>query len=308
MKVKYLSLLLCLLLIVIGFVGCDTLEDGPSEAIMPYGSDEYENGDWTVEELVEHFESLGFSDINTSVSETLYPEQAGIEEVKIEIYPSDFWFTEYRNITKGDTYETHREIYIKATSYVSTITINNDVEFADIVNENEENAYDSFQKYLSKHDGEYIEFDATVVKNWKPTSSSKGLYVHFAVEHGNVILYKNGISSSDLGLEGDETGYGVGAKVHILGVINDDDIKILLMTITDSKEIVDDTTVSESTQSTPSKENNKQSYILSVNTKKFHRASCRHVNKIKENNKEVYYGDRSELINDGYLPCGTCYP
>lgn len=49
-------------------------------------------------------------------------------------------------------------------------------------------------------------------------------------------------------------------------------------------------------------------YILNTNTKKFHLPSCSSVKTIKDKNKQEYYGDREEVIAQGYKPCKRCNP
>ncbi len=49
-------------------------------------------------------------------------------------------------------------------------------------------------------------------------------------------------------------------------------------------------------------------YILNINTKKFHYPSCSSVEKMKESNKEEYTGDRDTIISQGYVPCKNCNP
>lgn len=49
-------------------------------------------------------------------------------------------------------------------------------------------------------------------------------------------------------------------------------------------------------------------YILNINSKKFHSPDCSSVGKMAEKNKREFNGDRSELINDGYSPCKSCNP
>lgn len=51
-----------------------------------------------------------------------------------------------------------------------------------------------------------------------------------------------------------------------------------------------------------------QSYILNKSSKKFHYPDCSSVNSMKESNKEVFHGNRDELINKGYDPCKRCDP
>lgn len=50
------------------------------------------------------------------------------------------------------------------------------------------------------------------------------------------------------------------------------------------------------------------SYVLNINTKKFHYPNCQSVKTMSEKNKEIYDGNRETLISDGYSPCGNCNP
>ena len=51
-----------------------------------------------------------------------------------------------------------------------------------------------------------------------------------------------------------------------------------------------------------------QDYILNIKSHVFHYPSCGGVTTMKENNKREYHGNRDELIDMGYKPCGTCKP
>ena len=62
-----------------------------------------------------------------------------------------------------------------------------------------------------------------------------------------------------------------------------------------------------STLSQPSGETT-ATYILNTSSKKFHKPSCSSVNKIGVANKKSFTGKRSDLISQGYSPCGTCKP
>ena len=63
------------------------------------------------------------------------------------------------------------------------------------------------------------------------------------------------------------------------------------------------------TKSTSSNDDEeKQTYIVNLNTKKFHTEDCPAVQKIKNDNKKTYKGYRENLINNGYEPCGQCKP
>ena len=49
-------------------------------------------------------------------------------------------------------------------------------------------------------------------------------------------------------------------------------------------------------------------YILNTNTKKFHDPACRSVKQMEEKNKELYTGNREDVIAMGYAPCKNCNP
>ena len=49
-------------------------------------------------------------------------------------------------------------------------------------------------------------------------------------------------------------------------------------------------------------------YVLNTNTHKFHKENCESVRDIAGSNKEVYTGNREDLINMGYDPCKRCKP
>ena len=49
-------------------------------------------------------------------------------------------------------------------------------------------------------------------------------------------------------------------------------------------------------------------YIVNINTGKFHRPDCPSVEQMSEKNKRKYVGDRDDLIADGYEPCKRCEP
>jgi DNA-entry nuclease len=57
-----------------------------------------------------------------------------------------------------------------------------------------------------------------------------------------------------------------------------------------------------------SKSNSTETFVLNINSKKFHLPSCDAVKKMKPKNKKTYKGKRSELIKSGYEPCGMCKP
>lgn len=49
-------------------------------------------------------------------------------------------------------------------------------------------------------------------------------------------------------------------------------------------------------------------YVVNINTDKFHRIDCKHVEDIKAKNRWDYEGLREDLIKFKYTPCKTCNP
>ena len=50
------------------------------------------------------------------------------------------------------------------------------------------------------------------------------------------------------------------------------------------------------------------SYILNINSKKFHKPDCASVKDISQSNKKTFEGTKEELVLRGYSPCGSCKP
>lgn len=51
-----------------------------------------------------------------------------------------------------------------------------------------------------------------------------------------------------------------------------------------------------------------ETYILNTKSMKFHYPTCGSASSISESNRREYTGDRYDLIQDGYSPCGSCKP
>lgn len=49
-------------------------------------------------------------------------------------------------------------------------------------------------------------------------------------------------------------------------------------------------------------------YILNTSRKKFHKPDCSSTTTMSSKNKRTFKGERSELIKQGYEPCGICNP
>ena len=61
-------------------------------------------------------------------------------------------------------------------------------------------------------------------------------------------------------------------------------------------------------QSESGNSNGSQSYVLNTNSMKFHDPDCGSVDDMSSSNRQNYKGSRSDLIKQGYEPCGNCRP
>ena len=63
-----------------------------------------------------------------------------------------------------------------------------------------------------------------------------------------------------------------------------------------------------SAQPSSTNDNVSSEYVLNKSSKVFHKPGCGSVSKMKDKNKEYFSGNRQDLINQGYNPCGNCHP
>lgn len=49
-------------------------------------------------------------------------------------------------------------------------------------------------------------------------------------------------------------------------------------------------------------------YVLNINTFRFHETWCDSCDEMNPKNKRLFYGTRDEAIEKGYVPCGNCRP
>lgn len=69
-----------------------------------------------------------------------------------------------------------------------------------------------------------------------------------------------------------------------------------------------DSRLSDEKSTTTNTGNSKTEYILNLNSHKFHLPECSGVKRMSESNKGKYTGNRQDLIDQGYEPCGMCNP
>ena len=222
MKIRKIALILVLSTLLLACTGCD------AGATIPYSSDEYENGEWTVEELVEHFEELGFSDIEIEEKATFNESEARIQVIVAD--NSDPMFPSYRSFEKGETISTVRNIIIRATTLIPIMTVENCPEFAEFVKNGPDssNNTEPWTSFLEAHNGEALEFDGTITDWYDKLWYISGVDCTVAVENSeHLSFYWDVENLDDLGLSGEysHNEYSLGEitegmQVHILAIIN----------------------------------------------------------------------------------------
>lgn len=139
----------------------------------------------------------------------------------------------------------------------------------------------------------------TMVANYVDRTGNHVLYRVTPVFKGNNLL-ASGVLMEGYSVE--DKGKGIKFCVYAYNV--QPDIKIDYKT-GDSKLISDKR---KNTGNNSSDQETKQTYIVNLNTKKFHKPNCRSVSSMSERNKKTYKGKKSSLINNGYSPCKICNP
>ena len=196
MKKKSCVVLCVIVFLFLLFVACDFRH----LVTMPYSSKEYKNAGWTLDELILHFEELGFNEINVEKTSDQYGEEK-IVICSVEIEDSDSFWGGTRPIEKGEKTSTYLEIRIEYVLYHPTITKENSTEFAQLVDMNDE-VYDKpilVQEFMEKHDGEFLEFQGIVLdaydKFWYASD------INFIISIGNSVHMQHNFKCSTLDLE-----------------------------------------------------------------------------------------------------------
>lgn len=145
----------------------------------------------------------------------------------------------------------------------------------------------------------------------------ENMVADYVKETGNHILYRstpifegNNLLASGVLLEAysvEDNGDGICFNVYCYNV--QPDISINYATGDSSFAGTQQTEPPKQTeQSNPPAQNVESTYILNVNTKKFHYPSCSAVKQMSDKNKQTYTGSRDDLISQGYDPCKKCNP
>lgn len=142
----------------------------------------------------------------------------------------------------------------------------------------------------------------------------ENMVADYIKETGNHVMYEvtpvyegDNLVASGVHMEGysvEDEGEGICFNVYAYNV--QPGIEIDYAT-GESREAAD-SAPSSSNQTDSGDESQEGEYVINTNTGKFHRPDCSSVEDIKPENKKEYTGDREDLTEQGYEPCGRCKP
>ena len=141
--------IVALLLLISTFLlsGCDTTY---TEIVMPHDSSYYDEYDGTLEELVKHFEDLGFTDIET----VAYNYSGYARNVIDSVSAEGHWSGGFK---EGDTRYSYDTITIRYYDECDNFTIDNCPDLASFLAGEMD-----YMAFAEKYDGKYIEFDGCI--------------------------------------------------------------------------------------------------------------------------------------------------
>ena len=226
MKFQKLISFLIVIVLLITCTSCDIA------ATMPHGSEEYESGNWSVNELVEHFEELGFTDIKVEEKTTFEEEDVKLQVLIAE--DSTSWSPSYRSIEGGETIDLLRTIIIRETKLIPVLNATNCPEFAEFIENGKEssNNTQSWTTFLKENTGKALAFDGTI-SDWHDSFWwITGIDFTITIENSKHLNLSWNVDSLDgFGLpeEYDHENYysgliTVGTQVHILAMIKGESI------------------------------------------------------------------------------------
>lgn len=149
--------------------------------------------------------------------------------------------------------------------------------------------------------------------NTKGMLPFENMVADYVKETGNHVLYRvtpvfegKNLVASGVYMEAysvEDDGDGICFYVYVFN--RQPGVKIDYLT---GDSVADGTVESASGETTSSEKEETKTYVLNISNGKFHLPDCDSVKKMKEENKQIMKCKRSELINAGYSPCGSCKP
>ena len=149
--------------------------------------------------------------------------------------------------------------------------------------------------------------------NTKGMLPFENMVADYVKETGNHVLYRvtpvfegKNLVASGVYMEAysvEDDGDGICFYVYVFN--RQPGVKIDYLT---GDSVADGTLKSASGETTSAEKEETKTYVLNISNGKFHLPDCDSVKKMKEENKQIMKCKRSELINAGYSPCGSCKP
>lgn len=149
--------------------------------------------------------------------------------------------------------------------------------------------------------------------NTKGMLPFENMVADYVKETGNHVLYRvtpvfegKNLVASGVYMEAysvEDDGDGICFYVYVFN--RQPGVKIDYLT---GDSVADGTVESASEETTSAEKEETKTYVLNISNGKFHLPDCDSVKKMKEENKQIMKCKRSELINAGYSPCGSCKP
>lgn len=149
--------------------------------------------------------------------------------------------------------------------------------------------------------------------NTKGMLPFENMVADYVKETGKHVLYRvtpvfegNNLVASGVYMEAysvEDNGDGICFYVYVFN--RQPGVKIDYLT---GDSVADGTAESASGETTCAENEETKTYVLNISNGKFHLPDCDSVKKMKTENKQTMKCKRSELINAGYSPCGSCKP
>ncbi len=157
------------------------------------------------------------------------------------------------------------------------------------------------------------------VEEYVKSTGNHVLYRSSPIFEGNNLV-ATGVQIEALSVE--DSGKGVCFNVFVYNVqpgiiidyaTGDSHIDESQSAVPDDNTVVrDNSRASNNTTEEPSSENSstasQATYVLNLNSKKFHKPTCSSVATMSDKNKKAFFGTREEAVSQGYEPCKRCNP
>lgn len=171
-------------------------QNHPEDKItMPQGAADYIGSDWTIESLIEHFEKMGFTNIDAIPCE---PNDDNYESNIFELYIETGWFST-DPWKAGDEFKSDAEISIYYNES-PLLTVENCPDLVTVLTSQDM----SYTDFAEKYNGRYVKFDGYVTYH---------ITYNAGIDHIIMVTGGDYDGSMELGISDD--GYYNGLNIYI---------------------------------------------------------------------------------------------